>query len=318
MALLPDTAPLDPDTRTILDQMALLAIPDFSEMEAPAVRELFDRTAALMGRSGAPVEGVTGEDRTVPGPAGPIPVRLYRPEVPGPRPAVAYFHGGGWVIGGIETHDSSCRQLCARTGALVCSVGYRLAPEDRFPAAVDDCHAVTTWLAASADELGLKPGRLVVAGDSAGGNLAALVALRARSAGPDLVGQVLVYPATDLTLAQPSVQENGADYLLTERSMEWFVDHWLAGHDPKDPEVSPLFADLHLPLPPAVVATAGYDPLRDEGLAYAKRLEAAGVAVTRLHFPDLIHGFLGFGTFSASSARAAGAVWDACAALLDG
>jgi acetyl esterase len=220
------------------------------------------------------------------------------------------------VIGDIDTHDGTCRVLCLRTQAVVVSVDYRLAPEHRFPAALDDCQAATAWAAEHAGELGADPTRLGVAGDSAGGNLAAAVALRARGAGgPRISAQALVYPTVDFSTDHPSMDSNGKGYLLTAAAVHWFGAQYLGDHDRTDPMASPLLADLR-GLPPAVVATAEFDPLRDEGNAYAKALAAAGVTVEHLEFPGLVHGFLGLGSLSPGSAQATDEVWRVFAALL--
>jgi acetyl esterase len=208
-----------------------------------------------------------------------------------------YFHGGGWTIGSVDSFDPVCRALANRAGCAVLSVDYRLSPEHRFPAAVDDAWAATVWAAAHAAELGADPERLVVAGDSAGGNLAAVVALQARDAGgPPIAFQYLIYPATDLRSDDwPSYRENGEGYFLEQRDMEWFVDNYLAsrGHT-EDWRVSPAAAASHAGLPPALIQTAEYDPLRDQGEAYGDLLRAAGVPVRVTRYPGMIHGFMSF------------------------
>ncbi len=310
--------PLEPATRAIVDQMAASGAVDFSELTPDAFRRLFRASLGALDSAGSgdPAEDV--EDRSIPGPAGPVPVRVYRPAGAGPAPLVTYFHGGGWVIGDIDTHDGSCRILSRRTGAVVVSVDYRLAPEHRFPAALDDCAAATAWVAAHGGELGGDPDRLGVAGDSAGGNLAAGVTLRARHrGGPAICAQALVYPAVDFTTVRPSSVTNGEGYLLTAAAISWFAAQYLGDHDRADPEASPLLADL-TGLPPAVVATAEFDPLRDEGHAYAEALGDAGVPVRLLEFPGLVHGFMGLGALSPASARATDEVWSAFASLLRG
>jgi len=310
--------PLEPATRTIVDQMTAAGPVDFSELTPAAFRRLFRASLGALDSAGAAGAEEDVEDRSIPGPAGPVPVRVYRPPGAGPAPLVAYFHGGGWVIGDIDTHDGTCRTLSRRTGAVVVSVGYRLAPEHRFPAAVDDCDAATAWVAAHGSDLGGDPGRLGVAGDSAGGNLAAAVTLRAwRRGGPAIRAQALVYPAVDFTTVRPSSVSNGEGYLLTAAAVRWFAAQYLGDHDPADPLASPLLADL-TGLPPAVVATAEFDPLRDEGRAYAEALDDAGVPVRLLDFPGLVHGFMGLGALSPASARATDEVWAAFASLLTG
>jgi acetyl esterase len=232
-------------------------------------------------------------------------VRVYRPAADDPLPVVVYFHGGGWVIGDIATHDTTCQRLAAGVPAVVVSVDYRLAPEHRFPAAVDDCDAATAWVSAHAAELGGDATRLAVAGDSAGGNLAAVVALRARHAhGPAIAFQLLVYPATDLTRSLPSHTENGEGYLLDTDAMTWFINQYLVDADPRHPDASPLFVDDLAGLPPALVVTAEFDPLRDEGEAYAQRLRDAGVDVTTSRYDGMIHGFYGLDSIFDASKRA--------------
>ncbi|MEA2684468.1 MAG: acetyl esterase [Chloroflexota bacterium] len=238
-------------------------------------------------------------DLASPGPAGEIPVRLYRPEVAAPPPLLVYFHGGGWTIGGLESYDRVCRALCRRSGCAVASVDYRLAPEHKFPAAVDDALAATAWLAANGDRLGYAGQRLAVGGDSAGGNLAAVVCIQARDAGgPAISFQLLVYPATDLgTALRPadataSYRDYGEGLLLEAKSMSWFSANYL--RDDKDvdnPLASPLRTTDLGGLPAAFVLTGELDPLRDEGEAYAARLASAGVAVRQTRYAGLPHGF---------------------------
>ena len=313
--------PLEPATQAIVDTMAAAGPVDFSGLEPDAFRRLFRDSLGALDHAGAPADIAHVDDEAIPGPAGDIGIRIYRPQADGPTALIAYFHGGGWVIGDIDTHDGTCRTLCHRTGAVVVSVDYRLAPEHRFPAALDDCEAATAWVADHATDLGGDPDRLGVAGDSAGGNLAAAVTLRARRrGGPRLVAQALVYPAVDFTTERPSVRANGEGYLLTAAAMRWFSAQYLGDADPADPMASPLLADLAAgeALPPAVVAIAEFDPLRDEGRAYAEALVDAGVAVHLLEFPGLVHGFLGLGALSPASARATDETWAAFAALLTG
>ncbi len=308
--------PLEPATQALVDQMAAAGAVDFSQLTPDSFRRLFRDSLGALDHAGTPAEVLGIDNETIPGPAGPIDVRIYRPVGDDPTPLVTYFHGGGWVIGDIDTHDGTCRTLCHRTGAVVVSVDYRLAPEHRFPAALDDCEAATAWVAEHGSQLGGEPDRLAVAGDSAGGNLAAAVALRARdSGGPRLRAQALVYPAVDFTTERASVEANGEGYLLTAKAMAWFRAQYLGTHDPADPLASPLLADLG-DLPPAVVAIAEFDPLRDEGRAYADALTDAGVSVRLLEFPGLVHGFMGLGALSPASARATDDVWAAFASLL--
>lgn len=239
---------------------------------------------------GAPRPDVVTEERR----AGHIPLRVYRG--PGPAasasPGIVFFHGGGWVIGDLDTHDTLCRRLAVEVGCPVISVDYRLAPEHPFPAAVDDAVAAFRWVAEHAAELGLDPARLAVAGDSAGGNLSAVVALRTRGEAHGPVLQALLYAGLDLTCAEPSHRTFGEGYLLGADLITWFLGHYLGSGDRRHPDASPLHAPDVSGLPPALIYTAGFDPLRDEGHAYAERLRRAGVPVRYQDFPGLIHGFL--------------------------
>ena len=286
--------PLDPQARTFLDQIAALGNPPPAQMSPVQART---QMTAMAGLASQPAARVASEDRGVSGPAGDIAVRIYRPPSPTPLPIVVFFHGGGFVIGSVETHDATCQQLAAGVPAVVVSVEYRLAPEDRFPAAVEDCDAVTRWVADHAAELGSDPARLAVAGDSAGGNLAAVVARRARdNGGPPIAFQLLVYPATDMTRSSASHKENGEGYLLTTEMIDWFMDHYFGPDQASKvglPDASPLFVDRVEDLPPALVITAEFDPLRDEGEDYAERLRGAGVAAHTSRYDGMIHGFFG-------------------------
>jgi acetyl esterase len=241
-----------------------------------------------------PVGGV--EDRSIPGPEGDIPVRVYRPATEGPYPGIVYFHGGGFVICDLDSHDGACRRLVNAIDAVVVSVDYRLAPEHRWPAAADDAAAALQWVADHADELGIDPSRLAVAGDSAGGNLSAVAALMARDqGGPRLAFQLLVYPVIDLSATRAehaSQRENAEGYFLTTAQMEWYREQYLVedAHG-EEPYASPIKAPTLTGVAPACVVTAEMDPLRDEGEAYARALEAAGVPVTLYRAPGMFHGF---------------------------
>ena len=282
---------LDPQVKMILEQIEALGHPPIEQLVPEALRASFANLAAF-GKY--PDGRAPTEDRTIPGPAGEIPIRVYRPNSDEPLPAVVYFHGGGWVIGNIETHDATCQQLSTSVPAVVVSVDYRLAPEHPFPAAVEDCLAATNWVHEHAGDLGADGSRLAVAGDSAGGNLAAVVSIKARDAGgPRISFQLLVYPATDLTRAFPSHLANGEGFLLTTGAMDWFLDHYVPESERKNPDASPLFADSLAGLPPALVITAEFDPLRDEGEAYAQRLRESGVDAKASRYDGMIHGFYG-------------------------
>ncbi len=281
--------PLDERVKTMLDQMAALGQPPIHELSPQEARANRRETAAL---GLYPETPANAEDRRIPGPAGEVGVRVYRPEAAEMLPIVVFLHGGGWVIGDIESHDAVCHQLATRVPAVVVSVDYRLAPEHRYPAALEDCYAATLWAHRHAGELGADAHRMAVAGDSAGGNLSALVALRCRDeGGPRLAFQLLVYPATDLTCSFPSHVENGQGYLLTSDAMAWFLDHYIDERERTSPGASPHFVEDLSGLPPALVITAEFDPLRDEGEAYAERLRAAGVPATSTRYPGMIHAF---------------------------
>jgi acetyl esterase len=294
--------PLDPQARALLDQLDALGGPPMSELSVDEARAGFAALAVVAGPAEHPVPT---EDRELPGPHGAIPVRVYQPSSDTPLPVVVYFHGGGWVIGDIESHDTVCHRLAAGVPAVVVSVDYRLAPEHRFPTAVDDGDAATTWVSLHAAELGADAGRLAVAGDSAGGNLAAVVARRFRDrGGPPVAFQLLIYPGTDMTRSLPSHRENGSGYLLDSDTMTWFLGNYLDGADERHPDASPLLVEDLSGLPPALVITAEFDPLRDEGEAYAERLAEAGVAVTLSRYDGMIHGFYGLDSIFTSARQA--------------
>jgi acetyl esterase len=281
--------PLDPQARQVLDALDALGTFDYRNTGHVELRALSN---ARGPDPGVPLAGV--EDRAIDGVVGEIPVRIYTPEGDPPFPALVYFHGGGFVICGLESHDSTCRQLCYEARCVVISVDYRLAPEHRFPAAVEDCHAAASWVAARASEIGVDPSRIAVGGDSAGGNLAATVALMARDrGGPALVHQLLVYPCLDPACDTASHREIEEGYLLDRAMMQWFWGHYLASdEEARSPYASPIRAASLGGLPPAHLVTAEFDPLRDEGVAYAEKLRADGVAVTHAHYDGMIHGFL--------------------------
>ena len=244
--------------------------------------------------AGAPLPVASVREEEAPGPAGPLSVRIYEPDGAGkgPLPILVYYHGGGWIRGDLDTHDDVCRYLCHHAGCLVASVDYRLAPEHRFPAALEDCDAATRWVAANARRLGADPARLAIGGDSAGGNIACGVTLLARErGGPAIRFQLLIYPATDLAGETESTRLYSSGYLLN--SMPFYVASYIGPEgDAAAPLASPLLAPDLSGLPPAFVLTAGFDPLRDEGEAYARRLEAVGVAVEYRCHEGMIHGFV--------------------------
>ena len=253
---------------------------------------------ALQALAGEPEPVAHVEDRHIAGPHRPIPVRVYTPEGPGPFAGLVYFHGGGWVVCDLNTHDQVCRAICRRAQAVVVAVDYALSPEYKYPAAVDECYAVTCWVSENAAPLRVDARRIAVGGDSAGGNLSAVMCLKARDeSGPALALQVLVYPVTNLSsLDTPSYREFAEGYYLTRAEMEWFRGHYLARlEDACQPYASPLLAPDLRGLPPALVITAECDPLRDEGEAYARRLSDAGVPVTCTRYAGMIHPFFSLG-----------------------
>lgn len=280
-----------PDVQQMIQMLESTDVPDFSDLSPPEARQLFE-TFSATGDPGIEIASVT--DDTVEGPDGGIPIRIYEPEGSGDRPLVLYFHGGGWVIGSIETHDAGCRALAAETGYAVVSVDYRLAPEHPFPAALEDCYATLEW-ATQTDAVAADTDRIVLAGDSAGGNLsAALPLLSDHRDGPAVDYQVLIYPATGDIRETDSFDDADSGFLLDDDLMEWFRELYFE----RDIDEGNVFAAPRLAhdlsgVPPATVVTAGFDPLRDDGAAYAKRLEDEGVPVTYRNYPDMIHGFAG-------------------------
>ena len=289
-------------------------------LNAMPVAEARAAAMALGGMTGPPETVAHVEDRTIPGPAGQIPVRIYTPTGRPPFPLLVYFHGGGWVIGNLETHDGVCRALTNAAACIVVSVDYRLAPEHPFPAAPEDSYAATQWVAANAAAIGGDPTRIAVGGDSAGGNLTAVVALVARDRGaPPLCFQLLVYPVTDAACDTASYRDNADGYFLTRDMMGWFWNHYAAQRSAREnPYASPLRAASLKGLPPALVITAEFDPLRDEGEAYAARLRDAGVAAQLTRYDGMIHGFFGMGSMldqaKTAIAQAAAALRSAFAA----
>ena len=298
---------LDPQAQAFLGELEELGAPRYGEQPVEVARQAMqDGAAALFG----PFEPVPYVDRHLPGPEGMIPARIYRPSEQ-PAPVLVYFHGGGWVLGSIATAHAVCSTLAHASRWIVASIDYRLAPEHSFPAAVDDAWAATRQLADHPGEIG-GSGRLAVGGDSAGGNLAAVVAIRARDTGLPLAFQLLVYPVTDANLETPSYDENAEGYWLTRQGMAWFWDQYIPDGDRFRPDASPFRAADLRGVAPALVITAEYDPLRDEGEAYAQRLADAGVPATLSRYDGLIHGFF---RLPAKIDRATDALQEAAAAL---
>jgi acetyl esterase len=281
--------PLDPQVKALLDMTKGLL--SFSELSPDAARKQSSEMRAL--RNAQPPAVAHVEDRRIPGPAGSIPTRIYTPSGNGPFPVLVYYHGGGFVIGDLESHDGVCRQLTNGAGCVTVAVDYRLAPEAKFPAAVDDCYAATRWVSEHAAQLNADPNRLAVGGDSAGGNLAAVISTMARDRKtPKIVFQLLIYPATDITCAAPSHKTN-TEYILTPADIRWFMGHYLRSDDDRrNPLASPLFTASFKGLPPAMIITAEFDPLRDEGEDYGRKLREAGVPVQVSRYEGMVHGFI--------------------------
>jgi acetyl esterase len=283
--------PLDPQAQKVVDALAALNLKPFRDSSPAEAREsMRSRTAAL-----GPFEEVPAvADHRVPVTGGEITVRVYKPAGMGPHPVLVFYHGGGWVIGDLYTHDGICRSIVNAAGCAVASVDYRLAPEFKYPVPVEDSYAGLLWVVANATRLGLDSARIAVGGDSAGGNLAAVMALLARDRrGPRLLLQILVYPVTNHDFGTASYRENGTGFVLTTDDMRWFWRHYLSREEQgREMTASPIRAKSLADLPPALVITAGCDPLRDEGDAYAARLRDAGVAVTLTPYPGMFHGFL--------------------------
>lgn len=282
---------LDLQAQGLLKHAAEQGAPDFADLPPVECRAFFKNFVATVD---APVPaGVTIEDKTIAGPGGDLAIRIYQPGGgAGTKPVLIYYHGGGWVVGGLDEYQGVCSNLAAKSGCVVVAVDYRLAPEHKFPAAVDDCYAVLEWVAVNAGDIGADAARIAVAGDSAGGSLATVIALLARdNDGPEISYQALIYPAVGLDASQfDSYKENGEGYFLTLASMAYFGKHYQP--DPRDMRGSPLNVGDVSGLPPATVIVAGYDPLRDEGKAYADKLMAAGVPTVLTEYTGMIHGFI--------------------------
>jgi acetyl esterase len=301
---------LDPQAKALLEVMP--EMPDFDSIPLELLRSGMAAQSTLS--PGEPLAVAKVENRTVPGPGGELRVRIYTPDGDGSFPVLVYYHGGGFVLCDLDTHDGTCRSLANGASVVVVSVDYRLAPEHCFPAAPEDCYAALQWVAANAHEISGDASRIAIGGDSAGGNLTAVTALMARDRqGPPLRFQLLIYPVTDYDFGTDSYRENAEGYFLSTDMMKWFWKSYLA--DPADgskPYASPLRSENLSGLPPALCITAGYDPLRDEGEAYATKLRAAGNDVVHSHYPGMIHGFFGM---DASLDEAKRAVSEASEAL---
>ncbi len=295
---------LDPDAQRVVDLIVEADRPAFEDVGFKEARQLYLNARTVLQND--PVDVAVVRDLSAPGQHGDIALRLYRHasiDEAELQPCLIFLHGGGWVVGNLESHDGVCRELANRARCTVISVDYRLAPEHVFPAAVDDSWSATRWIAKNSSSLGIDPARLAIGGDSAGGNLATVVCLLARdSGGPDLCVQILIYPATDMTMSHASHVEFADQLPLTRASMTWFIETYLNSEaDKVDWRASPSRAENFADLPTACIITAGYDPLRDEGEAYATALRAAGVSVSHTRFAGQIHGFLTMGRMIAAT-----------------
>jgi acetyl esterase len=290
---------LDPDAAAVYKAYREAGRPPYESVSPAEARELYLKGRAVSNPE--PPELASVKEIAIPGPGGAIPARVYTPktlrQADGMSPCLVFFHGGGWVIGDLDSHDVVCRTLAREGELIVIAVDYRLSPEAKFPAAVEDAIAATAWISDNAMTLGIDAARLTVGGDSAGGNLAAVVSIHARDGnGPGIAGQVLIYPGTDFRMTHPSHHEPETSILLTHSVIRWFKDHYL--NDPEDIDdwrASPARVENLAGLPPAYVLTAGADPLRDEGDEFAARLKDAGVPVTWRTFPGQFHGFFTMG-----------------------
>jgi acetyl esterase len=290
---------LDPDAAAVYKAFQEAGRPPYETGSPAEARQMYLNARVVSNPE--PPELASVQEIAIPGPGGPIPARVYTPKTvrraDGMAPCLIFFHGGGWVIGNLDSHDVVCRTLAAEGELVVIAVDYRLSPEAKFPAAVEDSIAATQWIFDNAMTLGIDATRLIVGGDSAGGNLSAVVAIHARDhGGPKLAGQVLIYPGTDFRMTHRSHREPETSILLTHSVIRWFRDHYLNGpEDIHDWRASPALVENLAGLPPAYVLTAGADPLRDEGEQFAKRLQDAGVPVTHRSFPGQFHGFFTMG-----------------------
>jgi acetyl esterase len=307
--------PLDPDAQLVLEMIRAAGRPPFETLTPAEARVAYSNSRKVLQPDGEPVAEV--RDAAAPGERGDIPLRLYRPAGTQPDdvlPALVYYHGGGWLLGDLDSHDVICRRFANLARCRVVSVDYRMAPEHKFPAAVEDCAAATGWAVSEASMLGIDPARIAVGGDSAGGNLAAVMALMARDGAlPPVALQMLIYPATDMMMTSPSARTVTEGLPLTSKTMRWFIDHYMrAPADERDWRASPLRAADLSGTARALVLTCTHDPLCDEGVDYARRLERENVRVAHMHFSDQIHGFISMGRII----RAADVAIDAAGAVL--
>ncbi|NKB32878.1 MAG: alpha/beta hydrolase fold domain-containing protein [Pseudomonadales bacterium] len=283
---------LDPQAKALLESAEQSGAPPFNAYPAAEARAVYDQASELV--RGNPPESHSIDAIVIPGPAGAIPAWVYKPSAEQNLPVLVYFHGGGYTIGSLKSHDCVCRGLCIEANCIVVSVDYRLAPENKYPAAVDDAWAAAQWAASNAESLGGNPNNVAIGGDSAGGNLTAVVSLLAKESGnPYFVFQLLIYPGTDMSCSFESHKTFGQGYRLTNELIDWFYDHYFSKDDDLSHwKASPLNAEDLSGLPSAFVLSAGYDPLQDENRAYAEKLTSAGVKVKHSHYEGMMHGFV--------------------------
>ena len=283
---------LDPQAKALLDSAEQSGASPFNAYPAAEARAIYDQASELV--KGTPPNPFSIEELSIPGLAGNIPIWIYRPNDSESLPLLIYFHGGGYTIGSLKSHDNVCRALCVKSGCIVASVDYRLAPENKYPAAVEDAWSATKWLSQNTESIGVDIKKIAVGGDSAGGNLAAVVSLLAKESGsPQIAFQLLIYPCTDMTCSFDSHKTFGKGYRLTNELITWFYNHYFSADDDiKHWKASPLNADDLSGLPPALVISAGFDTLQDENRAYAEKLMQAGITVKHSHYEGMIHGFI--------------------------
>lgn len=283
---------LDPQAKALLDKIKQSGAPAYNTLPVQEARILYDKASELA--QGEPPTPQSVSTLKIPGPASELDALLYRPDGGDKLPVLIYFHGGGYTIGSLKSHDCVCRTLCVEAHCIVIAVDYRLAPEHKYPSAVDDCFTATQWIANNVDSLGGDAERIAIGGDSAGGNLAAVVCIKAREAGaPKLIHQLLIYPGTDMSCSFPSHKTFGQGYRLTNELIDWFYQHYFEPDSDIDNWLaSPLNAEDLSELPAAFVLSAGFDPLQDENKAYADKLVQAGVPVKYSHYEGMLHGFI--------------------------
>ncbi|GJM14492.1 MAG: acetylhydrolase [Pseudohongiella sp.] len=283
---------LDPQAKLLLERIEAANAPNYEEVSPEQARIMYDKASEVLKGPNPDMHSI--EESSAPGVAGDIPLRIYRPNAKRDLPLLVFYHGGGYVIGSLDSHDIVCRGISLQAECVVIAVDYRLAPEHKYPAAVEDAWSALEWIAQNSDSLGFDAARIAVGGDSAGGNLATVVSLMARDKGlPSLCLQLLIYPGTDLECGYPSHDSFGSDYRLTKSLIGWFMDNYFTPDDNRSHwQASPMNATDHSNVPPAFVLSAGFDPLQDEEFAYSEKLRQAGISVEHSHYEGMIHGFI--------------------------